>query len=638
MTEAEVREALAGRVGRDHAGREVRKRVCPVQGGLDDRGIPVRRIPAVLARHPRAVPGVVPGPRCGCRSTRADDRYTDRLLRRAGRAGNEAHMEGWHGRGRARHRQTLDRNSCGFAGTPLARRRRDACPRSSGSISARRDSGGVRRLPDRPPRVIPDRRERSSCPRSSRHVGRARCRRSGQNVCLHRSPDPPSSRPSGCSGGPTMTRRPSSRTCPSRCFPGRRRLGCSSAIVKIDPAGGLGDRAQGAQGAGGCALRRAGPASRDHRAGYFDESQRQATREAGRIAGLEVVRLRTSRLRRPSPTGFERRRNRVVAVYDLGGGTFDISSSGRGRSLRGARDERAYPTRGRRLRPGARGVPARGYPCEPWRGPGRGPSGDAAAPAGRGGREGRALASAPDHRPDILRQLRIPPGDPRAELEDRIDPLVEGTSSDARWRCETPGWPPPTSTSSCWWEDRPGCPWYAGARRICSVARRTTTSIRTRWWRWARRSRRTSWRGACGHAPPGRDAARARDRDPRRPRRWVIPRNTTIPTRAEETFTTAVDGQTTIALHVVQGQGELAEECRSLARFELRGIPPMPAGVPEIRVTFWIDADGLLRVEATERHAPRRRRSSANQPMGPHEAEITRILASVRPEGEIECS
>jgi molecular chaperone HscA len=118
----------------------------------------------------------------------------------------------------------------------------------------------------------------------------------------------------------------------------------------------------------------------------------------------------------------------------------------------------------------------------------------------------------------------------------------------------------------------------------------------------------------------------------------VIPRNTTIPTRAEETFTTAVDGQTTIALHVVQGQGELAEECRSLARFELRGIPPMPAGVPEIRVTFWIDADGLLRVEATERHAPAAASIICKPTHGPHEAEITRILASVRPEGEIECS
>jgi len=118
----------------------------------------------------------------------------------------------------------------------------------------------------------------------------------------------------------------------------------------------------------------------------------------------------------------------------------------------------------------------------------------------------------------------------------------------------------------------------------------------------------------------------------------VIPRNTTIPTRAEEAFTTSVDGQTTVVLHVVQGERELAKECRSLARFELRGIPPMPAGVPEIKVTFWIDADGLLRVEATERRTAAAASIICKSARGRHEAEITRMVEGAPPEGGIECS
>jgi molecular chaperone DnaK len=85
----------------------------------------------------------------------------------------------------------------------------------------------------------------------------------------------------------------------------------------------------------------------------------------------------------------------------------------------------------------------------------------------------------------------------------------------------------------------------------------------------------------------------------------IILRNSTVPASATQYYTTQVDGQTNIAIHVLQGERELARDCRSLARFDLKGVPPMPAGMPRIEVKFLIDANGILRVSAREQRSGR---------------------------------
>jgi molecular chaperone DnaK (HSP70) len=83
----------------------------------------------------------------------------------------------------------------------------------------------------------------------------------------------------------------------------------------------------------------------------------------------------------------------------------------------------------------------------------------------------------------------------------------------------------------------------------------------------------------------------------------LIMRNTAVPTRATETFTTSADDQTGIVIHVVQGEREMVADCRSIGRFELRGLPPMPAGIPQLQVEFAVDANGVLTVSAAERRS-----------------------------------
>ncbi len=114
----------------------------------------------------------------------------------------------------------------------------------------------------------------------------------------------------------------------------------------------------------------------------------------------------------------------------------------------------------------------------------------------------------------------------------------------------------------------------------------------------------------------------------------ILPRNTTIPVGATQTFTTYADNQTGFELHVVQGERELAADCRSLAKFTLKGIPPMPAGLARLEVSFRVDADGILHVTAREATTGIEQKVEVKPTYGLDDAEVEQMLLDALEHGE----